>query len=29
MRDNAEPDWVYSYDSWTVPLAQPELTATA
>jgi salicylate hydroxylase/6-hydroxynicotinate 3-monooxygenase len=29
LRDNAEPDWVYSYDAWMTPLVQPELTATA
>jgi salicylate hydroxylase/6-hydroxynicotinate 3-monooxygenase len=25
-KEKAEPDWVYGYEAWTAPLAEPELT---
>jgi salicylate hydroxylase/6-hydroxynicotinate 3-monooxygenase len=26
-KEKADPDWVYGYDAWTVPLANPDLAA--
>jgi salicylate hydroxylase/6-hydroxynicotinate 3-monooxygenase len=29
LRQDAEPDWVFGYDAWTAPLANPTLNAVA